>query len=65
MPTFLVTGMTSEDCIHALTGAVRTLDETAALAANLETRRVTVISGEDPEALMKVMEEAGFTVEPA
>ena len=65
MTTFRVPDMTCEACIRALTNAVRDVDETAALAADLGTKRVTVISGEAPETLAKAMEDAGFTVEAA
>lgn len=65
MTTFRVPDMTCEACIRALTGAVQEVDATATLAANLDTKRVTVISGEAPGTLVKAMEDAGFTVEAA
>ena len=64
MTTFRVPDIHCEGCISAMTAAVRE-DPTATLAANLDTKRVTVISGEALETLTRAIEDAGFTVEIA
>ena len=65
MPEFRVTDMTCDACVRALTGAVRAVDGTATLTADMATKRVRVISVGDAAALARAMEDAGFTVEAA
>ena len=65
MPIFRVADMTREACVRALTGAVRDLDGTASLEADLATKRGTIASTRNTAALAHAMEAVGFTAEPA
>jgi copper chaperone len=64
MPAFRVTDMTCDGCIRALTSAVREVDATAILQADLTNLHVEVASTAPHELLAEAMREAGFTVQP-
>ena len=63
MPTFHVSDMTCAGCVKAITGAVKDLDPSARVEANLETKLVAVASSATADALAEAMRDAGFTVE--
>ena len=55
--------MTCSGCVKAITGAVRDLDPSARVEANLETKLVAVASSATADTLAEAMRDAGFTVE--
>jgi copper chaperone CopZ len=65
MPQFRVPDIHCDGCIRALTGAVKDLDATATLQADLETKLVRVTTSASSEAVAEAIRDAGFDVEAA
>ena len=63
MMNFRVPDMHCDGCIRSLTGAIRELDATATVAANLAEKVVRVESKASAEVLAEAMRDAGFDVE--
>jgi len=57
--------MHCDGCVRSLTGAVRRVDATATLEADMSARTVRVNSDAAPDALAEAMRDAGFDVEVA
>ena len=64
MKLFRVTDIHCDACIRSLTAAVRDLDDTASLQADLETKLVRIETTVPDAAVASAMRDAGFTVEP-
>jgi copper chaperone len=65
MDTFDVQDMTCGHCVSSITKAVRAMDPTAQVTADLATHRVHVESTEsDSTQLCNVIREAGYTPVP-
>jgi len=64
MPDFLVSDMSCDGCVRAVTNAVKLIDPAAAVAADLDGKRVRVESTATQESLAAAIRDAGFTVEP-
>ncbi len=62
---FHVPRMTCERCVAALAGAVRALDETARVQADLTARTLRVVSNHPESGLLRGLRGAGFPAEPA
>jgi copper chaperone len=60
--TYLVTGMTCEHCVGAVTGELTQLPGVTDVAVDLTTGQVTVVSDEpiDLEAVRASVDEAGY-----
>ncbi len=58
--TLLVGGMTCDGCVAAVTKAIRRLDPSAGVQADLPSGRVTVLSEAEPVALAVAVENAGL-----
>lgn len=69
MPTtsYVVTGMTCDHCVHAVTEEVSALDGVEDVIVDLDSGRLTVTSAaEVPYAYVAAaVEEAGYALEPA
>jgi copper chaperone len=65
MTRFTIPDMTCEGCVASVTRAVRALDATARVAADLESHTVEVDSPIAAETLAAAIADAGFTVHPA
>lgn len=63
MSDFIVPEIHCDACIRSLTGAVRALDKTATLRADLETKRVTVTTTASDKAVAAAFEDAGFSAQ--
>ena len=57
---FLVEGMSCGHCINAVTEAVHTLDPTAQVDVNLDTRHVRIQSDVDHFVLSQALQDAGY-----
>jgi copper chaperone CopZ len=64
MLLFRVPDMHCEGCIRSLTGALRDVDPSATLQADLTTKQVQVTSSAPAASLADAMRDAGFDVEP-
>ena len=62
MSQFRVPDIHCDGCIRALTGAVRDLDATATVRADLATKLVTVATSANDAAVAQAIRDAGFTV---
>jgi copper ion binding protein len=65
--SYLVTGMTCQHCVHAVSeevGAVAGVDE---VSVDLDSGRLTVVSSDDVpfSAIAAAVDEAGYAVAPA
>jgi copper chaperone CopZ len=69
MPTtsYLVTGMTCQHCVHAVTDEVSAVPGVSDVAVNLDSGRLTVVSNDDVPfaAIATAVDEAGYAVTPA
>lgn len=63
MSVFHVPEMHCAACVRALTAAVRGVDPTAVVRADLARRRVEVSAAAGDEAVAEAMREAGYDVE--
>jgi len=63
MSVFRVPDMHCDGCVRSVIGAVRDLDDKAAVQADLQTRQVRVETTASDEAVAAAIREAGFTVE--
>ena len=62
MSQFHVPDIHCDGCIRALTGAVRDLDASATLRADLATKLVTVETTASDAAVAAAIRDAGFTI---
>ncbi len=62
MPDFVVSDMTCDGCVRAITKAVQAVDPAATVSADLVSKRVHVESTSPPADLAEAIDEAGFTV---
>ena len=65
MPDFVVSDMTCDGCVRAITKAVQGVDPAASVSADLVSKRVHVESTAAPPALAEAIDEAGFSVAAA
>ena len=69
MPTtdYVVTGMTCDHCVHAVTEEVSALDGVDDVAVDLTSGRLTVVSSAEVPfaAIATAVDEAGYAVAPA
>ncbi len=65
MTTVRVTDIHCDACVRSMTSAVRELDQTASVYADLDTKLVRVTTTADDAAVTQALESAGFTVERA
>jgi copper chaperone CopZ len=65
MPDFVVSDMTCDGCVRAITQAVRSVDPSASVVVDLASKRVHVDSAAQFTALADAIDEAGFTVAAA
>jgi copper chaperone len=65
MPDFVVSDMTCDACVRAITHAVHSVDPAAGVAVDLAAKRVRVDSAAPSAALAEAMDDAGFTVQAA
>ena len=63
MPDFIVSDMTCDGCVKAITRAVQAVDPAAAITADLTSKRVHIDSAAPSPALAEAIDEAGFTVQ--
>lgn len=61
---FTVPDMACSACAETITKAVQTIDASAAVDANPETKRVDIESGASDEQLKAAISEAGYSVQP-
>lgn len=57
--------MSCGHCVATIAAAVRRLDATATVDADLEARTVAIRSGADPTRIEAAIREAGYGCEPA
>jgi len=62
MMEFIIPEMDCGGCVAAITRAVRELDPTARVDADLETKKVSIEAKVAPEQLRDAIELAGFTI---
>ena len=55
-----VQDMTCGHCVGAVTRAVKSMDPGASVEVDLETKRVRVDGRSSPEALIRVLDDAGY-----
>lgn len=65
MPDFVVSDMTCDACVRAITHAVHSVDPAAGVVVDLAGKRVRVDSVAPAASLAAAMDDAGFTVETA
>jgi copper chaperone len=69
MPTasYLVTGMTCQHCVHAVTEEVSAVAGVREVSVDLDSGRLTVVSSADVPftAIASAVDEAGYAVAPA
>ena len=58
--TYLVSGMTCEGCVRAVTNAIQRAVPGAGVDVDLETGKVTVDGGADGPAIARAVADAGF-----
>ncbi len=61
--TLLVGGMTCDGCVAAVTKAIKRVDGSAGVLADLASGNVTVVSERAPRDLAAAVEQAGFSAE--
>ena len=60
---FQVSGMSCNHCAEAVTGAVKTIDQTAEVTVDLETGHVDVLSEHPRRDIVAAIENAGYKTE--
>ena len=69
MPTasYLVTGMTCQHCVHAVTEEVSAVSGVSEVTVDLDTGRLTVVSSAEVPyaAIASAVDEAGYALAPA
>ena len=65
MIRFQVPDMHCGSCVRRVTKAVQSVDPTAKVEADVESREVRVDGSADPAALMGALAEAGYPATPA
>ena len=63
--TLGISGMTCGGCVASITRVVKGLDPNAKVAANVETKRVSIESPVDTEAMVAAIANAGYHPQPA
>ncbi len=63
MTTFIVSDMTCDGCVRAITNAVKGAAPDAVVRADLATKVVEITGEASPEVLAEAMRDAGFTPE--
>ncbi len=61
--TYLVTGMTCEGCVRAVTNAIQRAVPGATVAVDLAAGRVTVDGADGEQAIAQAVDDAGFGFE--
>ena len=61
--TYLVTGMTCEGCVRAVTNAIQRAVPGTAIEVELDTGRVTVDGADGEQAIAQAVDDAGFGFE--
>ena len=61
--TYLVSGMTCEGCVRAVTNAIERAVPGASVAVELATGRVTVDGADGEQAVAQAVDDAGFGFE--
>jgi copper chaperone len=51
-------------CLGAVTRAIRTIDETVQIEADLDSREIRISSNAPEAAILNVLREAGYPAEP-
>lgn len=64
MTRFAIPDMECEGCVSGVTRAIRNVDATATVSADLPTRTVIIESAAPEATLAAAITEAGFTVQP-
>lgn len=64
MYAFVVKTMTCGGCSAAITRAILAADKSATVNAHTATRRIDVETSMSQEALLHLLDEAGFPAEP-
>ena len=64
MYSYKVPDMSCGHCVAAITGAIKDVDPTAEVEADLDSGRVTVSSKADAARIEAAMREAGYPSEP-
>lgn len=63
--TFKVSGMTSEECVHAVQKAVLRIDSTAKIQVDMPTGHVSIASIRPHSVIQAAIEDAGYKVSGA
>jgi copper chaperone len=65
--SYLVTGMTCQHCVHAVTEEVSTVAGVEDVTVDLDSGRLTVVSSDEVpfSAIASAVNEAGYAVAPA
>ena len=63
MTTFIVSDMTCDGCVRAITNAVKGAAPDAVVRADLATKEVEITGKATPEVFAEAMRDAGFTPE--
>ena len=61
--TYLVTGMTCEGCVRAVTNAIQRAVPGAGVEVDLASGKVTVEGADDEQAIAQAVDDAGFGFE--
>ena len=65
MIRYTIPDMTCDGCVAAVTRAVRQVDASATIAADLAAHTIDIGSVVPPEALRAAIDDAGYTVQEA
>ena len=60
MERFSIPKMSCGGCVKTITGALRALDESAVVTADLVRREVSIRSSTGPDALLAALAQAGY-----
>lgn len=63
MKNYRVPDMSCNHCVSTITNAVKGVDPSASITADLDTGLVSIDSGEDARTLQQAMESAGYESE--
>ena len=65
--SYLVTGMTCQHCVHAVTAEVSAVAGVSDVTVDLDSGRLTVVSSDEVpfSAIAAAVDEAGYAVVPA
>lgn len=62
---FHIENMTCGGCVRGVTKAIQSVDPAAVVAADLDSRNVTVATTLPRDAFVPALDKAGFAVSPA